>query len=95
MTEIALRAVTFHSDGATFEYAIPGIDVRDNGLVQNRVLYVPANDLFQDRLVDLLETSTKAVRDFLKDYETALPEEPEPEEDDDGPSPYDNPNDFT
>lgn len=84
-----IRGLSIHTDGVTFSYA-EADDFRDNGLLLNRTLFVPADGEFADSLDDVLDAINATLSLALASFANELPPELAPS-DDDGPSPYDNP----
>ena len=87
-----IRGCSFdeNSGGFVIEYLTPASDIRDNGLVHNHALLIPAEDLFISLLEDLEASLQRALRGGLRLLQDSQPLEI-PEFDDDSPSPYDNP----
>lgn len=85
-----VRGLAIHSDGMTIDYLVPEQDVRDNGLLQNRVLLVPAIEDYSSVLDDVIEAIHALLGRALEDFNTLPAAEPEEDFDDDS-SPYDNP----
>ncbi len=86
-----IRACSIDAEtgGLVLEYLTPDSDVRNNGLVLNHALLVPPEDQFLG-LIDQVETVLQEVlQEVLTRFAEAGPLDLPAE--DDGPSPYDNP----
>lgn len=88
-----IRGVSFDADsgGYVIEYLTPANDIRNTGLVLNHALLIPAEDPFIDLLEDLEASMQRALRRGLRAHADGDPIDIEPPEDDETPSPYDNP----
>lgn len=92
-----VRSLAFHTDGVSFDYADPDLDVRENGLISNHVLLVPFSDQYADQIEALMDAGHALLGAALEDFTTTpvrqvMPED-RPDFDDDAPGPYDNPDD--
>ena len=87
-----VRAISFDNDGVVIEYVTPSEDIRDNRMLRNHSLFIPATDDFDSDLADLEKAAQTCLRLALAAFATALPADLEAEEPD-GPSPYDHPDD--
>lgn len=88
-----IRGLTVHTDGITFSFA-EADDFRENGLLLNRTLFVPADGEFADALDEVLDAANNALRTALASFTREVA--PDLSDlsrvvEDEGPSPYDNP----
>ena len=75
--------------GLVIEYLTPAKDVRTNGMVLNHALLVPPEDAFTELLVEVELVLQRTLSAALELFEAAP--ELEAAAEDEGPSPYDNP----
>lgn len=83
---VLLRGLTFEPDGSVLvEYCIPSLDARQNGVVLNHTLYVPAGQDYDDEVYAVQEAMLALISDVLEDLPNLEPLRPPtpPDEDDD------------
>lgn len=91
MSDHIIRGCSLDSEtgGLVFEYLTPAQDVRNNGMVVNHALLVPPEDHFLGLIEEVELTLQRCLTTALSLFEDADPLVPD--EDLDGSSPYDNP----
>lgn len=88
----AIRGLAFHGEGVTVDYVVPEQDLRANGLVQNRVLLIPAIEDYAGLLDDLVDAAQALLGRAVDDFHATPAEDPDEDVETDEPSPWDNPN---
>lgn len=79
-----IRSISFDIDGGVaVDYMDVMGDLRANGLVINHVLYVPAEDQYDDEIDALQSAAQELLADALDDLGRLPPLVPEPPSDDD------------
>lgn len=84
-----VRNLAITPEGVVIEFATPG-DFKQSGLMRNQSLLVPFVEEYADLLDDLVETCHRTLDVALAAFEQDQPIEVTTKTDD-GPSPYDNP----
>ena len=72
-----IRTVTLQSDGATVEYVDSKRDLRDNGLMVNHIVFIPAGEDYDEGLEALIVAAQRLLSDALEDLEVMEPVDPE------------------
>jgi hypothetical protein len=88
---LEIRALSFSDDGISVEFIDFTSDVRSNGLVLNRALFIPDNSAYHSDIDALRTRATFVLQGALDDWERSEPVTPADLREIDGPSPYDNP----
>lgn len=88
MPKLIIRALNFDPDGGvSFDFMEPYADIRENDLVMNHVLFVPADDEYEDEIDALRDAAQYLLADALEDFRRMPPltatEFPTPDDDDD------------
>lgn len=93
MSSYYVRAVGFHEDGVTIDYADAADDIRTNGLMKNHAIFIPHDAEYADLLDRLVDHTRDALARCLADFDRAEVPTTEVTQDldDDDSSPYDNP----
>lgn len=93
MSEHFVRGLSFDPDsgGYVIEYLTPAVDVRSNGLVLNHALLIPAEEPFEDLLIDLVQALRSALDHGLALHQQASGLQLDEDDSEDAPGPYDHP----
>jgi hypothetical protein len=98
MTNYFVRAINFQEGGLSIDYALLGVDLRENGLAQNHVIFIPNTDEYAEALDAVIDVAHDTLRRALNDWSRNAPlglddigplDQNDPD-DDDEPG-YDNP----
>lgn len=69
-----IRALTFSQDGSVgIDFMEPLADLRENDLLMNHVLFVPAEDEYDDELDALRDAAQELLADALEDFRRMPP----------------------
>ncbi len=85
-----IRVIQFEPDtgSVAIEYCIPGMDVRENGVLLNHTLFVPGGDDYDDEIDALRDAARALLDDVLEDLPHLEPirarELDDDDDDDDG-----------
>lgn len=97
----AVKSLTFLDEGVQFEFVEVPDDLRENGMLLNRALYVP-EQVMPDQLQGLMDKAIAVVSEAMYLHQKSDPVDPEAmdriahgewddEPEDETPSPWDNP----
>lgn len=85
LPKFIIRTLTFSQDGSVgIDFMEPLADIRENDLLMNHVLFVPAEDEYDDEIDALRDAALYLLADALEDFRRMPPlTEAPPDNDDD------------